>query len=154
MQIAEAFGQGVEGLAELDRDLGLRPVPLFGGHNEPAGRQVGPVETGGQLDQHGIALDADALEDRLDGFGDGGVDLEPRWLEPLPPLAQVEEPEHSGPLETLAMMRIALRGYARHVSGPGEGPVAYDEHPTAHADRERGRDRAWRGRAGTWSVGP
>ena len=85
-----------------------------------------------------IALGADAFKD---GFGDSGVDPEPRWLEPLPPLAQVEEPEHSGPLAALAMMRVVLRGDGRYVSGPREGPVADDEHPTAYADRERGRDQ-------------
>ncbi len=64
-----------------------------------------PSNRCGELEQHGVALGADALEDVPDGVGDGGVDLEP-WLEPLPPLAEVEELEH----HSSSSARMALAG--------------------------------------------
>ena len=140
MEVLQAQDQRVEGPAECLRCLGRGALELVVGDDQTGRREVGAVEPLGEVDEDGIALSADALEDPADGLGDGGVALEPRRLEPLPPLAQVEEPEHSGPLEALVMVRVLDRGRGS-VTDADQRPVAHEEHPAAHADRERGRDQ-------------
>src|SRR5439155_25394034 len=120
--------------------LRLRAVELFIGADQATWREVRSVEVPSELDQHPVSVCSDALDDLADGSDDGGIALEPRRLEPLlPPLAQVEEPQHSGPLEALVMVQVLCHG-RRDVADACEGPVACDEHPAADADRERGGD--------------
>ena len=138
MEVVQPRDQRVERAAEVCRCVGFGPGELVVPDDQ--GREVGAVEPLGQLDQDGVALIPDALKDPADGLGNGGVALEPRRLEPLPPLAQVEEPEHSGPLEALVMVRALGRGRGG-VADPDERPVANEQDPAAHADRERGRDQ-------------
>ena len=92
MQVPEAFDQRVEGVLQVGRRLELGCRELLVAHHERI--EAGAVEPFGELQQRGVALGADASEDVPNGVGDGGVDLEGRGLEPLPPFTEVEELEH------------------------------------------------------------
>ena len=67
---------------------------LLPAHHQAGSREVRIVEALRELDQDLVALDEDALQDPLHRFEHGGIDLGPDGLEPLPPLAQVQELEH------------------------------------------------------------
>jgi hypothetical protein len=86
------------------------------------------------------SLGGNAFEDPANGLRDDGVGLEPRGLEPLPPLAQVEELEHSGSLDALAMRAVG-RGQEPPAADLREGSLTRPQDPAGDADRERGRDQ-------------
>ena len=92
MQIAETVDQLVDRVSQFLRDGVDRVRELLRRDDEAAVAEVGAVEPQGEVEQRGVALVADALDDLADGCRDVRVDLEVTGLEPLPPLTEVEEP--------------------------------------------------------------
>ena len=92
MQVVQAFDQGIERVLQVGGCVELRGGELLVGDDERI--EARAVEAFRELEQDGVALGPDAREDVPNGVGDGGVDLEGRGLEPLPPFTEVEELEH------------------------------------------------------------
>ena len=112
-----------------------------------ASERSAPSNSCGELDQHLVALDEDALEDLADGLGRGGVDLEPGGLEPPAPLAQVEEREHQDSSATPGCSVVSAGASTAAAPRPHDPPA--DAH-RARGDRE-GHQRQEEGRSrGPW----